>query len=273
MLADRGVEVDHVGLYRWVQRFAPELEKRLRRHLRPCRGPWHVDETYVRVGGQWRYLYRAVDGTGPDDRLPAQRQAGQEGGQALLPPGARPREHPPPADRRHRPAQELPRRAPGDEAGGRAGAVRPAPARAVAQQPGRAGPPPDQAPDRADARLPGLLDRAADPGRGGGDGDAGQGTGACSCPPTTCRRSGPSSTGSSASPPDRKRSGPRARLQPANATDPLRGGRANPPERFGGNHAHAPVDSRRLPGGYENLHLRLFGAARVYCSGSPGGNL
>src|SRR3712207_1035124 len=64
LLADRGVPVDHVTLYRWVQRFAPELEKRLRRHLRPCRGPWHVDETYVRVGGQWRYLYRAVDGMG-----------------------------------------------------------------------------------------------------------------------------------------------------------------------------------------------------------------
>jgi transposase, IS6 family len=64
MLADRGVAVDHVTLYRWVQRFAPELEKRTRRHLRSCRGPWHVDETYVRVGGQWRYLYRAVDGTG-----------------------------------------------------------------------------------------------------------------------------------------------------------------------------------------------------------------
>jgi transposase-like protein len=64
MLADRGVRVDHVTLYRWVQRFAPELEKRLRRHLRPCRGPWHVDETFVRVGGEWRYLYRAVDGTG-----------------------------------------------------------------------------------------------------------------------------------------------------------------------------------------------------------------
>ncbi len=56
MLADRGVPVDHVTLYRWVQRFAPELEKRLRRHVRPCRGPWHVDETYVRVGGEWRYL-------------------------------------------------------------------------------------------------------------------------------------------------------------------------------------------------------------------------
>src|SRR3712207_55373 len=64
MLAARGVEVDHVPLFRWVQRFAPELERRLRRHLRPCRGPGHVDETYIRVGGQWRYLYRAVDGTG-----------------------------------------------------------------------------------------------------------------------------------------------------------------------------------------------------------------
>ena len=64
MLADRGVAVDHVTLYRWVQRFAPELEKRIRRHLRSCRGPWHVDETYIRVGGAWRYLYRAVDGTG-----------------------------------------------------------------------------------------------------------------------------------------------------------------------------------------------------------------
>src|SRR4051812_38909692 len=64
MLADRGVGVDHTTMYRWVQRFAPELEKRMRRHLRPCRGPWHVDETYIRVSGQWRYLYRAVDGTG-----------------------------------------------------------------------------------------------------------------------------------------------------------------------------------------------------------------
>ncbi len=75
MLADRGVQADHVTLYRWVQRFAPELEQRRRRHLRPCRGPWHVDETSVRVAGQWRYLYRAVDGTGQtiDFRLSATR--------------------------------------------------------------------------------------------------------------------------------------------------------------------------------------------------------
>jgi hypothetical protein len=50
MLADRGVAVDPTPLYRWVQRFAPELEQRLRWHLRPCRGPWHVDATYVRSG-------------------------------------------------------------------------------------------------------------------------------------------------------------------------------------------------------------------------------
>ena len=64
MLADRGVAVDHTTLYRWIQRIAPELEKRMRSYLRPCRGPRHVDETYIRVNGQWRYLYRAVDGTG-----------------------------------------------------------------------------------------------------------------------------------------------------------------------------------------------------------------
>ncbi len=64
MPADRGAEVDHVSPFRWAQRFAPELEKRTRRHLQPCRGTWHVDETFARVGGGWRYLYRAVDGSG-----------------------------------------------------------------------------------------------------------------------------------------------------------------------------------------------------------------
>ena len=75
MLADRGVTVDHTTMYRWVQRFAPELERRVRRHLRPCRGPWHVDETFVRVGGGWRYLYRAVDGTGTRGRPSASSAA------------------------------------------------------------------------------------------------------------------------------------------------------------------------------------------------------
>jgi transposase, IS6 family len=67
MLADRGVAVDRTTMCRRVQRFAPELEKRARRHLRPCRGPWHVDETFVRPGRgcvALPDLHRAVDGTG-----------------------------------------------------------------------------------------------------------------------------------------------------------------------------------------------------------------
>ncbi len=54
-------DVDHVTVYRWVQRFAPEFAgaARVRRHVVGDR--WHVDETYVRVGGTWRYLFRAID--------------------------------------------------------------------------------------------------------------------------------------------------------------------------------------------------------------------
>ena len=61
LLAERGVEVDHVSIYRWVQRFAPEFAEaaRARRHVAGDR--WHVDETYVKVGGIWRYLFRAID--------------------------------------------------------------------------------------------------------------------------------------------------------------------------------------------------------------------
>jgi len=61
LLAERGIEVDHLTVYRWVQRFAPEFAEAAsaRRHLVGDR--WHVDETYVRVGGTWRYLFRAID--------------------------------------------------------------------------------------------------------------------------------------------------------------------------------------------------------------------
>ena len=61
MLLDRGVEVDHTTIFRWLQAYAGELEKRIRPHLRKCNGSWRVDETYVRVKGRWTYLYRAVD--------------------------------------------------------------------------------------------------------------------------------------------------------------------------------------------------------------------
>ena len=62
MMTERGVAVDHSTLYRWVQRFAPEMEKRLRwQWRRPRSRSWRIDETYVRVRGQWAYLYRALD--------------------------------------------------------------------------------------------------------------------------------------------------------------------------------------------------------------------
>jgi transposase-like protein len=64
MLADRGVHVDHTTLFRWIQAYAPELDKRMRPHLRTTNGSWRVDETYIRVKGEWVYLYRAVDAAG-----------------------------------------------------------------------------------------------------------------------------------------------------------------------------------------------------------------
>src|ERR1700719_88872 len=64
MLLDRGVEVDHTTIFRWIQAYAAELEKRTRPHLRMSNGSWRVDETYVRVKGRWTYLYRAVDSRG-----------------------------------------------------------------------------------------------------------------------------------------------------------------------------------------------------------------
>ncbi len=66
MLSERGVNVNHTTIYRWVQRYAPEIEKRLRWYWRnPTHlGTWHIDETYVKVNGRWSYLYRAVDQRG-----------------------------------------------------------------------------------------------------------------------------------------------------------------------------------------------------------------
>ena len=61
LLAERGIEVDHVTVFRWVQRFTPLLADA----ARPCRHAvgdcWYVDETYVKVAGRWRYVYRAID--------------------------------------------------------------------------------------------------------------------------------------------------------------------------------------------------------------------
>ena len=64
LLLERGISVDHTTIYRWVQRYAPELERRCRPHLKTTTDSWRVDETYVKVKGVWMYLYRAVDSAG-----------------------------------------------------------------------------------------------------------------------------------------------------------------------------------------------------------------
>jgi len=82
LLAERGLDVDHVTIFRWVQRFTPLLVDA----ARPCRhspgSRWFVDETYIKIAGRWRYLYRAVDQHGQvidvlaserRDQLPARR--------------------------------------------------------------------------------------------------------------------------------------------------------------------------------------------------------
>ncbi len=64
IMAERGLSVDHVTIWRWVQRYAPVLNQRIRRELRRPNRSWRVDETYVKVAGDWAYLYRAVDSAG-----------------------------------------------------------------------------------------------------------------------------------------------------------------------------------------------------------------
>ncbi len=64
MMTERGVAVDHSTINRWVLKFAPELDKRLRPHLSQTNDSWRLDETYIEVKGEWKYLYRAVDSAG-----------------------------------------------------------------------------------------------------------------------------------------------------------------------------------------------------------------
>jgi IS6 family transposase len=64
LMAERGLGVDHTTVFRWVQRYAPELERRVKRQLKRTNDSWRVDETYVKVKGHWLYLYRAVDSDG-----------------------------------------------------------------------------------------------------------------------------------------------------------------------------------------------------------------
>ena len=77
LMHERGVSVDHTTVFRWVQRYAPELERRCRPQLKATNDSYRVDETYIKIKKQWSYLYRAVDSTGAtlDFMLSATRDA------------------------------------------------------------------------------------------------------------------------------------------------------------------------------------------------------
>ena len=64
IMCERNLSIDPSTIWRWVQRYAPGLNMRVRRELKPTNGSWRTDETYVRGAGRWTYLYRAVDSTG-----------------------------------------------------------------------------------------------------------------------------------------------------------------------------------------------------------------
>jgi putative transposase len=64
LMQERGVSVDHTTVNRWVVKYSPQLEEAFHRRKRPVGRRWRMDETYIRVKGAWRYLYRAVDKSG-----------------------------------------------------------------------------------------------------------------------------------------------------------------------------------------------------------------
>ncbi|MCT9858125.1 IS6 family transposase [Priestia megaterium] len=64
MMEERGLSIAHTTIMRWVHQYGPELDERVRHHLKITNDSWRVDETYIKVKGQWMYLYRAVDSEG-----------------------------------------------------------------------------------------------------------------------------------------------------------------------------------------------------------------
>lgn len=60
-MQERGMNISHTTIYRWVHEYSPELNRGLRKYLKPTGDSWRVDETYINLNGNWMYLYRAVD--------------------------------------------------------------------------------------------------------------------------------------------------------------------------------------------------------------------
>lgn len=64
MMEERGLSIAHTTIMRWVHQYGPELDKRIRHHLKPSNDSWRVDKTYIKVKEKWMYLYGAVDSKG-----------------------------------------------------------------------------------------------------------------------------------------------------------------------------------------------------------------
>ncbi len=64
MMAERGLSVDHSTVRRWIIHFSPQLLECFHQRKRVVTGRWHLDETYIKMRGQWMYLYRAIDSVG-----------------------------------------------------------------------------------------------------------------------------------------------------------------------------------------------------------------
>ncbi len=64
LMSIRGVKVDHATIQRWVFKFTPLIDRNFRKRMRTTGSSWRMDETYIKVKGEWKYLYRAVDKAG-----------------------------------------------------------------------------------------------------------------------------------------------------------------------------------------------------------------
>ena len=91
LLAERGIEVDHVTVYRWVQTFTPEFIDAARPARHATGDRWFLDETYVKVAGRWTYLYRAVDQHGQVIDVLVSKRRDARGSAGVLHPRAAPR--------------------------------------------------------------------------------------------------------------------------------------------------------------------------------------